>query len=103
VWLEKTNQTYIYYLFLTRYPSNLLPTTGRQENAFQDVFSSVGQVHFGTPDALQSAESLPAGCEGVPSQTFFITRKAQIEPGWQQVIAVRNRAGVPIWQALVKT
>ena len=103
VWLQPGNQTYMYYLFLTRYPSNQFLSTGQEVDAFQNVYGSVGQVHFGTPDSQQDTVSLPAGCEGKPSHTFFITRTAQIEPGWQQVIAMKNRAGVPIWQGLVKT
>jgi hypothetical protein len=102
VWLESDNQTYISYLFLTRYPSNLLPSTAREVDTPWNVYGSVGQVHFGTPDSQQDTVSLPAGCEGMSSRVFFITRKAQIEPGWQQVMAVSNRAGVAIWQALVR-
>jgi hypothetical protein len=102
VWLEPTNQTYIYYLFFMRYPPNLFQSTGREVDVFQNVYGSVGQVNFATPDSQQSTISLPAGCEGKPSHLFFITRTAQISSGWQQVIAVSNRAGVPIWQAYVR-
>ncbi|HEY4032956.1 MAG TPA: phospholipid carrier-dependent glycosyltransferase [Ktedonobacteraceae bacterium] len=99
VWLEPTNQTYIYYLFFTRYPSNLFLSTGQEVDAFQQVYGSVGQVHFAIPGG---AVALPAGCQGKPSRTFFITRTAQVGPGWQQIIAERNHAGVSIWQALMK-
>jgi hypothetical protein len=40
-------------------------------------------------------------CEDKPSRVFFITRTAQVPPGWQQITAVRNSAGVPIWQGLI--
>jgi hypothetical protein len=103
IWLEPDNQTYIYFLFLTRYPPKIFQSIAQEVDAFQAIYTSVGQVHFGTPDTQQGTVPLPAGCEGKPSQTFFITRKAQIDPGWQQVIAVNNGAGVPIWQGLVKT
>jgi 4-amino-4-deoxy-L-arabinose transferase-like glycosyltransferase len=99
VWLEPSNQTYIYYLFFTHYPSNLFLSMGQEVDAFQQVYGSVGQVHFATPGG---AIAHPAGCQGKPSRTFFITRTTQVGPGWQQIIAVKNRAGVPIWQALVK-
>jgi 4-amino-4-deoxy-L-arabinose transferase-like glycosyltransferase len=99
VWLDATNQTYIYYLFIMRYPSNLFLSTGREGNAFQNNYGSVGQVYFGSPGS--QTVSLPAGCEGKPSRTFCVTRTAQILPGWQQITAERNSAGVPIWQGLV--
>jgi 4-amino-4-deoxy-L-arabinose transferase-like glycosyltransferase len=103
VWLESTNQTYIYYLFLTRYPASVFQSTAQEVDAPSNLYTSVGQVHFGTPDSQQGSVSLSPGCEEESPRTFFITRNAQIDPGWQQVIAVKNSAGVPIWQALVKT
>jgi len=103
VWLEPDNQTYIYYLFMTRYPSSQFLSTAQEVDAPANVYGSVGQVHFAIPDGEENSVSLPAGCAGKPSRTFFITRTAQIQPGWQQIIIVSNRADVPIWQALVKT
>jgi 4-amino-4-deoxy-L-arabinose transferase-like glycosyltransferase len=101
VWLDSTNQTYIYYLFIMHYPSNLFLSTGREVDAFfQNPYSSVGQVYFGSPSSQQVSQ--PAECEGKPSRTFYVTRTAQVFPGWQQITAVRNSAGVPIWQGLVQ-
>jgi 4-amino-4-deoxy-L-arabinose transferase-like glycosyltransferase len=100
VWLDSTNQTYIYYLFIMRYPSNLFLSTGREGNAFQNNYGSVGQVYFGSPGS--QTVSLPAGCESKPSRTFFVTRTAQIFLGWQQITAVSNRDSIPIWQGFVQ-
>jgi hypothetical protein len=108
VWLEPGtaiigNQTYMYFLFLTRYPASKFQTTKHELGTqWYDLYTSVGQIHFAIPDMKGSTGSLPAGCHGKPSRTFLITRTMQIGPGWQQVFAVRNHAGVPIWQALVK-
>src|SRR5437588_8856234 len=60
VWLEPTNQTYIYFLFLTRYPSSLFPSTAQEvDSFFQNNYGSVAQVHFGIPDDQRSTVSLP--------------------------------------------
>jgi 4-amino-4-deoxy-L-arabinose transferase-like glycosyltransferase len=108
VWLEPAtdrldNQTYMYYLFLMRYPPSRFQSSRAQEVDTQlDLYTSVGQVHFAIPGAQESLVSLPAGCKGKPSRTFFITRTALAGPEWQQIVAVRNHAGVAIWQGLVK-
>ncbi len=106
VWLElgndaNDNQPYMYFLFLTRYPLKKFQSTAHEVDAPWNMYSSIGQVHFGIPDPEQNTVSLPAGCKGKPSRTFFI-RRIVLRPGWREVVAVRNRAGVPIWQALVK-
>src|SRR5437588_5822521 len=80
VWLEPAtdrldNQTYMYYLFLTRYPPSRFQSSRAQEVDTQlDLYTSVGQMHFAIPGAQESLVSLPAGCKGKPSRTFFITR-----------------------------
>jgi 4-amino-4-deoxy-L-arabinose transferase-like glycosyltransferase len=102
VWLQPDNETYIYYLFIMRYPSNLFLSTAQEADTPGEAYSAVGQMHFAIPDEGVNSASLPARCAGKPSRMFFITRTAQIPSGWQRIIAVSNRAGVPIWQAYVR-
>ena len=102
VWLEPDNQTYIYYLFLTKYPASTFQRTSHEVDQPLALFNAVGQVHFGIPDATNNNLLRSGSCKVKPSRTFFIARNAQIGPGWREIFTIKNGAGISIWRVLVR-
>lgn len=104
IWLEPApQQTYIYYLFLTRYP----PAQYQQANVVKNTnpygfldIPRIEQVYFGFPQS--DAAQTPA-CQGQSAHTYFLTRHDPPGPDWQEIARIKNKAGQPVWRALIRS
>lgn len=104
IWMDRLNQTYIYYLFLTRYPPakvQQFDLSSTASDGWLDI-QQIGQVHFGgfNPD-YPFGYSTPPECAGVPHSSYFVTSSDPKWPDWQSIISIHNAYGALIWQALV--
>lgn len=104
IWLESTNQTYIYYLFMTRFP----PARFQQANVvWADVngwlqVPAFEQVHFGVPFIDKHIIHQPPTCQGKPYTVYFMTHTKYTGPDWQPFFATTNGVGAPIWRAVTQ-
>jgi hypothetical protein len=104
IWLESTNQTYIYYLFLTRYP----PAQFQKADVKKDTVNGWLQVpafenvHFGVPFIDNHIIIRPSDCNPEPYRVFFVTHTKHTGPEWQPFTAVTNKNNDPIWWAVVR-
>jgi hypothetical protein len=101
IWIDNTNQAYMYYLFLTRYPprqwqqfSMTLPQTGPVSIKVFD------NVRFGVPPLDNLMPPTGTDCAGKPYHAFFVTQVKPTPPGWQEIGAVRNKAGQAMWHVV---
>ncbi|MCC7447438.1 MAG: glycosyltransferase family 39 protein [Anaerolineae bacterium] len=101
IWIDNTNQAYMYYLFLTRYPprqwqqfSPTLPQTGAVSIKVFD------NVRFGVPPLDNLMPPTAPDCAGKPYRAFFVTQVKPTPPGWQEIGAVRNKAGQAMWHVV---
>ncbi len=103
IWMEPMNQTYIYYLYLTRTPPEQFQQarTERNTTVYLNI-KWINNVRFGAPDIDEFDAPPTPGCEGKPSRTYFITRRWTLPEGWQDVIVIRNDVGI-LWRAAVQT
>lgn len=104
IWLEPTNQAYIYYLFLTQYspPRFQQAVKGQQVDdggwLRVDWFNA---VHFGVPGTdKHNAPPLP-GCTGQASRLFFLSHNTRTGPEWREIAVTRNKSGEAVWKALL--
>jgi 4-amino-4-deoxy-L-arabinose transferase-like glycosyltransferase len=100
IWVEPMNQTYMYYLFLTRTPPEQFQQaqTVRNTDHYLNI-KWMDNIRFGAPD-FDTIDAPPIpGCEGQPSHTYFVTRRPSMTDGWQDLIVVRNDAGGVLWRA----
>src|SRR5258708_17059387 len=107
IWLEFFNQSYIYYLFDTRYsPAQTQRTpidNGREPNGWAKV-RWFGNVRFGTPpdeygSPTNTRVSRPE-CAGKPSRVFF-ARRTQGRPGpdWRAELSDKSARGTELTSA----
>ncbi len=104
IWVERLNQTYMYYLFLTRTPPEQFQQASTERNT--DLYLNIrwmNNLRFGSPDFDQIDAPPITGCEGQPSHTYFVTRRPSLPEGWQDLIVVRNDAGSVLWRAAMQT
>ena len=104
LWVESGNQTYMFYLFDTRYPpaafqkADIESTTRNGGWLYVNRFNN---IHFGIPG--HDADNAPARpeCQGQPSHIYFAAHLTQVGPEWQELSAIRNKAGIPVWRLLL--
>jgi 4-amino-4-deoxy-L-arabinose transferase-like glycosyltransferase len=110
LWIENFNQSYIYYLFDTRYPprryqqDNKLVTIKNPNDIWQTV-QRFGQVYVGTPSA-KNYRATPETLSNCPNPTggkvYWITRESPNKWGdtgleWNGLEAFKDAAGRPVW------
>jgi hypothetical protein len=81
LWVDNDNQPYIYYLFMTQYPSERfqkLATTTPID------FSNFDQYHARLPEAIPEPVFKPE-CQGQPYRAFVVTRSDFMPSGWEQL------------------
>lgn len=104
IWMSETNETYIYYLFLTRYPPNLFQNTPKEKLATKNGFlliSNYANVNFGSPLVVKAA-TLPPECIGQASREFYVTSMPEDLLDWQELFRITNKNNEPVWKLLVK-
>ena len=102
VWVQPEVETYIYYLFDTRYPPRVIQAQQSTPERAGRKVAFVGRTGFGVPGA-EAALPRPAGCDRVPGQTFFVVRAGAGVPEpttWQEAAVVRTGSGSPVWRVL---
>ncbi len=105
IWLEDTNQTYAYYLFMTAYPSARFQANPPAESQDKDgwiLISHFDQLHFGVPGRDRQESALPPSCAGQPSRLLFLSHTTNTGPEWTELAAIRNAGGAAVWRLLVK-
>lgn len=104
IWVERINQTYMYYIFLTRTPPEQFQQARTEKNP--DLWLNIqwmNNIRFGSPDFDQIDSPPIPDCAGQVSHTYFVTRRPTMPEGWQDLIVVRNDAGNVLWRAAVQT
>ncbi len=104
VWIEPGNQTYIYYLFETRYPpeqfQKLNFETSTRNGGWLYV-PYIDNIHFGIPGREpDTAPKLP-GCTTTAGRLYFASHTVPTGPEWQELLAVRNQTGQAVWRLVV--
>ena len=103
LWVEPGNQTYMFYLFDTRYPpaqfqAASLDVTTR--NGGWLYVARFNNVHFGIPGHDPDTAPPRPECKGQPSHYFFASHTLPTGPEWKELIAVRNKADEAVWRLL---
>jgi hypothetical protein len=80
LWLEWTNQTYLNYLFMTRYPPEQFQSI--YWSVISDYFGSVGDVHFGLPDWVTLAPGRLPQCARKPHVVYFLSHREPLPANW---------------------
>ncbi len=105
IWLEPTSQQpYMYYLFMTRIPPEQFQKARIQKN--ENLWLNIkwfDNIRFSYLDSAKIDAPPTPGCDGQPSQTYFVTRRPDLPIGWQDIIVIRNDAGNVLWRAAVRT
>jgi len=96
VWIDSTNQPYIYYLFYTQTDPHKIQPLIKQIDRTGGDFSSIGQVHFGSPDSTQMTTT--GACSGKPSHAYWITRTPTIGSEWKELSFSKADNGVILWR-----
>lgn len=106
IWLEKTNQAYIYYLFLTRYPPRQF-----QQAEVKRILNSEGwivipwfeQVNFSLSIKEQfNPTPRPACPDPEPARLYYLSRIVTVGPEWQELMSVTTKNGSLVWRAVYR-
>ncbi len=98
IWLPETNETYMYYLFFSKYPPAQFQQFAVQHFGYDVIYlRDIGQVHFGQPDFSAPNQNAQPECTGKPSRTFYLGRYPKPIPNWRLIAATRNKDGVIVW------
>ena len=112
IWLEPTNQTLIYYLFLSAYPPAKYQAADKLELTYEDVPESIWRGpylfipyldNWYFDYTLGDAETsrLPESCGDQWSRLIYITRKTDIPAEWPRLATSTDPDGNIYWQAVI--
>lgn len=102
IWMQSTNQTYIYYLFLSQYPPEQFFTAPISEvNTYPINIAWFANVRFASPGEITDAP-LPDSCHDVARNQYDLFMGDGTPPeGWEDVFVVKNDKQ-KLWQLAVK-
>ena len=104
IWLQTGNQTYIDYLFLTRYPPQRVQQfdlTHTNGSGTLEI-SGFDRMSFSQPDMQQPVPPNRPECARQTQRAFYVTKSDKSYPGWQQISVSNDPQGNVLWQGMVK-
>jgi 4-amino-4-deoxy-L-arabinose transferase-like glycosyltransferase len=103
IWMDPTYQTYVIYLFYTRYPPARFQKADVVKYTTHSGWLQVPRVE--NVDFQMNITNMPSkpDCAGKPASLWFLGKSGKInEPGWKEVFTVNNGVGDVIWRVQVK-
>lgn len=104
IWLQTGNQTYMYYLFLTRYSPQRVQQFDLTHINSSGVLEIAGfdRVSFSEPDVNNPIPPNRPECAGQQQRAYYVTKSEAAWPGWRELSAVYDDQGRLLWRGLVK-